>query len=399
MSDGTPLYAPAYPPGAHTKGGGLRGGPKRWTGAGPRPARHIPWPEIFKHHISVVEGHLKMLDMIRKHTVPNTGNWRSICTMVDRAHDMLRMAKDATRSFVPPSNEKEQVPIGSSSASMYPGYSPADHQYGEAAQEFGAAWSAAKSNGLEFKPPPDGPQYEMAQAKGVKKSTLAGIRAAKAARGEGSGSGSGSGSEAPTARSTSNGVSTNGNKEDAKSEDATKENGNPYFVVDTNPTPVNLPGISHQPAKRTSDEQSPKETGHRKSKKAKTKHEGEPVAIKEKRVEFEDISAEVDARLKEKEEKRKRKEEKKRKRVSDEAPDAAAETVAEAVEVATEVEKPKKKKSKKAGENGVVAGAEGIVPAKRSGSSGDEAAGESGKTKKKPKRSKEGKQGNGNLEE
>lgn len=286
---------------------------------------------------------------------------------------------------------------------MYPGYSPADHQYGEAAQEFGAAWSAAKSKGLEFKPPPDGPQYEMAQAKGVKKSTLAGIRAAKAARAEGSGSGSGSGSEAPTARSTSNGAPTNGDKEGAKSEDATKESGNLYFVVDTNPTPVNLPGISHQPAKRTSDEHSPKETlGHRKSKKAKTKHEGEPVATKEKRVEFEDISAEVDARLKEKEEKRKRKEEKKRKRVSDEAPDAAAETAAEAVDIATEVEKPKKKKSKKAGENGVVADAEGIVPAKRSGSSGDEAAGENGKKKKKPKKSKEGKEskeGNGNLEE
>ena len=29
-----------------TKGGGLRGGPKRWTGRGPAPARHIPWPEV-----------------------------------------------------------------------------------------------------------------------------------------------------------------------------------------------------------------------------------------------------------------------------------------------------------------------------------------------------------------
>ena len=33
-------------PGPDTKGGGLRGGPKRWTGHGPAPARHIPWPEV-----------------------------------------------------------------------------------------------------------------------------------------------------------------------------------------------------------------------------------------------------------------------------------------------------------------------------------------------------------------
>ena len=280
---------------------------------------------------------------------------------------------------------------------MYPGYSPADHQYGEAAQEFGAAWSVAKAKGIDFKPPPDGPQYEMAQAKGVKKSTLAAIRAAKAARGEGSGSGSGSGSEAPTARSTSNGATTNGNKEDVRSDNDTKEDGNPYFVVDTNPTPVNLPGISHKPAKRASDERSPEEpNGHRKSKKAKSKHDGEPVATKEKRVEFEDISEEVDARLKEKEEKRKRKDERKRKRVSDEAPSAAPDTAAETAEVVTEVEKPKKKKSKKTLENGEVAGAESVVPAKRSGSSGDEAAGQSGKKKKKLKKSKEGKE---NMEE
>lgn len=33
-------------PGPDTKGGGYRGGPKRWTGGGPAPARHIPWPEV-----------------------------------------------------------------------------------------------------------------------------------------------------------------------------------------------------------------------------------------------------------------------------------------------------------------------------------------------------------------
>ncbi len=41
-----------------------------------------------------------MLEMVKKHTVPETGNWRSICPMVDRTYDMLRMAKDVTRNFV-----------------------------------------------------------------------------------------------------------------------------------------------------------------------------------------------------------------------------------------------------------------------------------------------------------
>ena len=41
-----------------------------------------------------------MIDMIRKHTVPDTGNWRTIVPMVERTQEMLRMAKDATRNFV-----------------------------------------------------------------------------------------------------------------------------------------------------------------------------------------------------------------------------------------------------------------------------------------------------------
>ena len=41
-----------------------------------------------------------MLDMIRKHTVEGSGNWRSICTMVERAREMMQMTKQATRGFV-----------------------------------------------------------------------------------------------------------------------------------------------------------------------------------------------------------------------------------------------------------------------------------------------------------
>ena len=56
--------------------------------------------QIFKHHISVIEGHLRMIDMVRKHTVPNSDNWRTVVPMVERTQEMLRMAEDVSRTFV-----------------------------------------------------------------------------------------------------------------------------------------------------------------------------------------------------------------------------------------------------------------------------------------------------------
>ena len=56
--------------------------------------------QIFKHHISVVEGHRKMVDMVRKHTVEGTGNFRTIDQMFKRANEMLYMSKSLERSFV-----------------------------------------------------------------------------------------------------------------------------------------------------------------------------------------------------------------------------------------------------------------------------------------------------------
>jgi len=41
-----------------------------------------------------------MIDMVRKHTVPDSGNWRTIVSMVERTQEMLRMAKDVSRTFV-----------------------------------------------------------------------------------------------------------------------------------------------------------------------------------------------------------------------------------------------------------------------------------------------------------
>jgi len=260
---------------------------------------------------------------------------------------------------------------------MYPGYSPADHEYGKAAEEFGSQWAAAKAQGLEFQPPPDGPHYEFSQARGVKRATLAKIRAAKKARGEGVGSGSGSGSDTGPSGTTSAGPQPSGQSEAAKSEDEKADDSNPYFVVDTKPTPVNIPGHSHQPAKRASEVDLPTEPGAKRSKKVKTKHNGDISNAQEKRVEFEDITGEVDARMKEKEEKRKRKEEKhKRKRVSEESVEGP---------VVAENGKPIKKKSKKViGESDM----NGSELKKRHGSSDVEAAAEDGAKKKKKKSKK-----------
>ena len=41
-----------------------------------------------------------MIDMVRKHTVPNTGNWRTIVAMLDRSHEIMKIAKAAARDFV-----------------------------------------------------------------------------------------------------------------------------------------------------------------------------------------------------------------------------------------------------------------------------------------------------------
>jgi hypothetical protein len=56
--------------------------------------------QLFKHHQSVLTGHLKMMDMVRKHCVEGTGNHDTAMACVDRTHQMIRMFRDATRNFV-----------------------------------------------------------------------------------------------------------------------------------------------------------------------------------------------------------------------------------------------------------------------------------------------------------
>ena len=223
---------------------------------------------MFKHHLSVLEGHWRMLDMIRKHTVEGSGDHASIMAFLERAHTAIRQTKDFTRHFVPPPGLSEQVPIGSSSASMYPGYSPADILYGEPARELGEQWAQERlQSGHSLFLDPDGPTYELGQGKGGRKAKkgLAQIRAEQEALGE------------PSAlprppRSNEKEPPTHGTAENGTADAAAASNGppaesadgsHPYFVVDSNPMPVQLPNMAPPVLAE-------------KSKKRKRKHDEQP---------------------------------------------------------------------------------------------------------------------------
>lgn len=280
---------------------------------------------------------------------------------------------------VPPSSQRDQVPLGSSSASMYPGYSPADHEYGKAAFEYGIAVADARKQGIDFNPSqdPNGPEYVIGQSKGDKKKPFTRMKVDQAGA-SGVGSGDGSGSDAQNAKKGPKDDPKNRKGQDA-GEAAPPANGqNLYFVIDTKPTPINIEGISHGHHKRAPAEPTASEpSGEKKSKKLKTKHVESDDATK---VLLEDITEEVDARLKEKEEKRKRKEEKKRKRESE----GSASAVVDTSNGVGDSGKHKKKKAKSEEVNGDLKAEEkGDKKKKRRNSEGEDGATVEGEKKKK----------------
>ena len=266
---------------------------------------------------------------------------------------------------------------------MYPGYSPADHEYGKAAEEYGRAASAARAQGIEIKPKDF--DYKIGQARGNKRKALESIEAAKPAResgsGPGSGSGSGSRSDRPATKDEGPHPKNDKIQQDAQDKPGKErdESQEPAFFIDVNPTPVDLPTMKAKLPKRNASSQDSVE--EKKHKKTKNEHVGDlPGTADSNGVEFEDISQEVDARLKEKEEKGKRQGEKK-KRKRDPGETAAAE-----FEAAAEPGKPKNKKSKKAG-NPDVPNVTDVSPKKRPGADDSQEQGD-GK-KKKWKKNKE----------
>ncbi|KAI4236799.1 MAG: hypothetical protein LQ349_002315 [Xanthoria aureola] len=386
------------------------GRPKNPTRNAPRPARHIPWPEIFKHHISLVEGHLKMIDMVRKHTIEGSDNHRTICDIIDNTKRILSESKTVSRIFVPPPSHIDQVPLGSSSESMYPGYSTKDHhKYDETAQNIAAEakWRGEKSK-------PEGVDYELGQSKAPSSLKLEQMRATKAAP---NGAGPGSDTLTPVAPSDANASSKRVRFSDVSNETSKPEG--QVFFMDSQPTPIDLPTSLNPSHKRKGSSQDPHAAPEpmeaQPTKRAKTNHADHAVKLddvyedkqpipndtaqtngeaeqapKDFQIEYEDISAEVDQRMKEKEEKRKTKnrptEEKKRKRDSEGSTAGAVESAAK-----TELEKPKKKKKKsKTPEDAETAGE--VSPKKDSMAAGedvDEGAVEKPKKKRKVKASPE----------
>ena len=258
---------------------------------------------------------------------------------------------------------------------MYPGYSPADHEYGNAAMEYGKAVAEARAQGIDFSPGMD-IDYEIGQARGIKRKTLEGIKTAKAARDAAENEAMGTGDNSiPVHKSkgkrnwdreevnaNTKGTSAPASAPASNVQEKTSQDDSAIFSLDPKPTPVNLTkmrnGFSHDEAPLT-EKNADEVSKEKKSKKRKTTHQGPlPEA-----PQFEDISAEVDARMKEKEEKRKQRElnraqkklEKKRKRESgDSAVSNGVEEIAAMDAPVETAAKPKKKRSKKAKNDGEI---------------------------------------------
>ena len=224
---------------------------------------------------------------------------------------------------------------------MYPGYSPADHIYGEAASEFGKQMAQLKKEGIELPKDPNGPEYDIAADKRAAQSQIDEI---KKQREQGKGVKQ-SGSQ--------DGEATADPMEGIEETDLSQ-----LFVIDSNPTPVapfqaNLPtsmtkskNKANDKAKRRNSNEGDQTTElSEEPPKKKKKSKGTTDSTESIEPAVDEFEAEVEAKHQEKEEKRKAKKDKKRKRESE-----PSELVADLPEVPVEkskAEKPKKKKPKK----------------------------------------------------
>jgi hypothetical protein len=235
---------------------------------------------------------------------------------------------------------------------MYPGYSPADHIYGEAAAEYGAMIAEARRQGKEIKSDPNGIEYVVGQSQLSAREQLEEVKKSFAAK------------KAKRNATSTEAERDQGNGEPMEGVEQTADMSQ-LFMVDANPTPVsalqNMPENSSSKGKNKANDKAKRsvslledqanaageapEDSHQ-PKRVKTAKAEEATIEPKPLVEEDDISAEVDRRLKEKEERRRRKMEKKRKRESDSSQVERVETAEEPVEE-TQIAKPNKKKHKK----------------------------------------------------
>lgn len=223
------------------------------------------------------------------------------------------------------------MPLGASSASMYPGYSPADHIYGEAASEFGKHVAELKKKGIEVPKEPIGSEDNLASDKNAGHEQIGEIK------------------QQSRQESRRHSSSQAGEAEPMQGVEETEPS--QLFVIDPNPTPVapfqaNLTtsltkskNKANDKAKRrnSTDGDQVVDTSEEAPKTKKVKMSAEPDDLPS-----DDFEAEVEAKHREKEERRKSKKDKKRKRDS-EPSDLAADVPVED----SKIEKPKKKKSKR----------------------------------------------------
>lgn len=231
---------------------------------------------------------------------------------------------------------------GSSSASMYPGYSPADHIYGEASSEFGRTATKSQRDRLKVTSNSDVPQSEISQSK---KQLLA-------TRGKAP-------MDSENANLTPLGTrnSTNETVEsvtDVTKTDDTAGGGNPFFVIDTNPTPVNTGALTGKPATTKAEKLSisaDKAKDSKKDKKRKRESESDPSSAVAKDEEQVPSTAGENAAKSKKHKKEKKKDNGKKEpkagaaTSSDETSNKLAETTEGSQ--AAEPNKSKKKKDKK----------------------------------------------------
>lgn len=270
----------------------------------------------------------------------------------------------------------------SSSPPAHSGYLPTKYERENAAGEYEKSASASRTQGVD----PKSTQSDDAlrQEARVKRPKLGDASLRTPVYESSSMNGTDSGSDGLVANSPRpRTVNVRDEGDIAKSDEAVSANGDATlgkkarpFVLEANSSPSNLAGLTKSP-KRNSSPRDNKEG--KKTKKAKTHHfDGEKSSPLEKiEVEFEDISQEVDARLKEKEEKRKRKKDKKRKKSADIASDVAA------PDESTIFEGPERSKKKKKLKQNDDAPAEATEVKKRAGAETDEGQGERRKKKRK----------------
>lgn len=223
---------------------------------------------------------------------------------------------------VPPKDNIDRVPLGASSASMYPGYSPADHIYGEASQEFGSQVAEIRKKGMDWKPEGNGPEYVVGQSKVSERQQR---------------------EQYQKQRSMSAQSETTLSGEPAKQAEKDKSEDTPLWFVDPNPTPINVADKASKKGKRrVSFRDDDEVNNHQETHKKKKTKSSDPDSKTPEPVEQDDISGEVESRLEKNEEKRKKKEDKKRKREEGDSSLLAEETGIETVKT----DKPKQKKHK-----------------------------------------------------